>query len=62
MEYSLIRIRDKIIKDGYEANKTIPKYLVVKALQMKLSVPTIYRIINIFPDKGREGDKKLTKK
>ena len=46
MEQHLRQIRDKIIIDGYKANKKIPKPLVAQALSPEISIPSLYRILD----------------
>ena len=45
MEQYLREIRDKIIRDGYK-NNNYPKTTAIRALQEKLTVPTLYRILD----------------
>ena len=47
MEQYLSQIRDKIIKDGYDMNKSIKRAMVAKAFSTQLpTIPTMYRILD----------------
>ena len=48
MEQHLRRIREDVIREGYKANNH-PKTLVIKSLEEKISVPTLYRILDEKP-------------
>jgi len=45
MEQHLRKIREDVIREGYKANNH-SKTLVIKSLEEKISIPTLYRILD----------------